>query len=164
MLCLIISTGIVLLSGCSSEPTDSDIGTEQDTPEDKDSEEQELTIENILFTLTKEGYKETDEGYVISSFEEDVSSRRVVTAQGNNLFVTLSYNYGNNQNAEMIEFFKTQDEAVNVMVSGFLTRLAHEADAATASMEYTINIGGEQVVKDTMSLEDAEYYQSLAIE
>ncbi len=154
------------MSGCSSEPTDSaiEIETDQDTPEDEDDEEQELTIEKILFTLIKDGYKETDEGYVISSFEEDVSSRRVITAKGNNLFVTLSYNYGDNQNPEMIDFFKTQDEAVKVMVSAFLTRLADEADAEVASMEYTINIGGEQVIKDTMSLEDAEYYQSLAIE
>lgn len=164
VLCLSLATGIVLLSGCSSAPAEPETDIEQDVSEESQDDVKTFTIENALVSLIPEGYKETDEGYVFTSFADDVSSKRVITADGNNLTVSLSYSYGNDRNAEMKKFFKEQDEAVNIMVSGFLTRLATEANTEKGSMDYSIYVGGDLAVKGTMSLEDARYYQTLAVD
>lgn len=163
MLCLILVSGIVFLNSCSHDTDEPDTDVEQEII-DETTGEKVLTIENVLVSLIPEGYQETDEGYVISSFADDVSSKRVLNAKGNNLTAKLSYNYGNNQNEDMKDFFKTQDEAVCIMVSGILAKLASEADTDEGSMDYSIYVGGDLIREGTMSLEDARYYQTLAVE
>lgn len=132
----------------------------EEKTQEVDEEETEVKVEDVLPSLIKEGYKKTDEGYRISEFAEDVSSERTVNADGNKLEVTLKYDYGDG-NAGMKKYFKQQDEAVYVMVSGFLANLGSKAGANDATMHYTIYVGGDKVRDGEMDLPQALEYQEL---
>lgn len=129
----------------------------RDVQENKDAK----TIEDVLPTLVSEGYEKTEDGYSLSEFAEDVRSERVVNAIEDQLDVVLKYDYGD-RNPEMKKFFRKQDEAVCVMVSGFLARMASRADVGYATMHYTIYVSGDMVREGDMDLQEAMGYQNLA--
>lgn len=160
----LISLGILLICGMCVYlgTTHGDRSEEEKTEEVVQDEDREVqTIESVLSTLASEGYEKTEEGYRLSEFADDVRSERVVNAIGDQLDVVLKYDYGE-KNAEMKKFFRKQGEAVYVMVSGFLARLASRANAEYATMHYTIYVGGDMVREGDMDLQEAMGYQDLA--
>ncbi len=155
--CLLICALCVYLGASHDDRTPEEKATEIVQDEDRDVQ----TIESVLSTLVSEGYEKTEEGYRLSEFADDVKSERTVNAIGDQLDVVLKYDYGD-KNAEMKKFFRKQDEAVCVMVSGFLARLSSRANAEYATMHYTIYVGGDMVREGDMDLQEAMGYQELA--
>ena len=148
------------------EEFDGEEGDDEALIEEEDDDVPEMTLEQALPILEQDGYVRTAEGYKAKDDSEGIKSERMVTAKGNNVFVTLSYDYGSDsENKSMTAFFKDDtDDAVSIMVSSFLTRLAGEANAAEGSMEYVIFIGGKEAVTGRMSLEEAREYSMMGDE
>lgn len=120
------------------------------------------TLEDGLFVLCESGYEKTDNGYKINKFGKNVSSERKVSAEGNKLSVELRYAYNNDRNSEMKQFYREQDEAVYIMVSSFLTRVATAAEVDNGTMHYVIYVADEMVREGDMDLAAARDYQQLA--
>lgn len=153
---------MLICVGCTNSATDN---TEQTSEFDtEDAATSGTSLEDFLFVLTENGYKKTQEGYKASEFSKDVSSERLVSAKGNHLNVSLHYNYPKDRNREMKTFYKQQDEAVNIMVSSFLTRVANAAESEEGTMHYEIYVADELVREGDMDIAEAREFQALDME
>lgn len=173
-LCLILPACGSGSGGSGGQTADDEVISEEDEEDedelDGDTAEEEpqaviiyKTLEEALPVLEKDGYKKTADGYVAEDSDADVSSRRVVTAEGNNVHADLSYTY-TSDNAEMEKFYKTNEEAVSIMVSSFITRLASVTEVEDGTLTYVIKVDGKVAKEGQMSLAEAYEYRDMADE
>lgn len=121
-----------------------------------------MTLEEALPVLEVAGYVKTADGYKGTDDVDGVKSERLITAEGNHVTATLSYDYGS-ENKEMKKFYKKdENHAVSAMVASFLVVLAERANTTEGDMDYTIYVGGDKVVEGNMTLEEAENYMDEA--
>jgi len=121
----------------------------------------DATIQDALSSLEEEGYVKTEDGYVLEQSADGVGSVCTISADGNDLELCLKFDYGDG-NANMKSYYQEQDEAVYVMVSAYLAKLADISGADATTMHYSIYVGDDKVRDDEMSLQEAQDYQKLA--
>lgn len=160
------------LDQIESEEYEEDDASDRTNPEDEleegdtlDEEFKVRPLEEGLSVLAVDGYKRSNNGaYIAKEMDEGVISEREVRAEGNHLIVKLTYDYGSDaNNKRMIKFFKENpDDAVSIMVSSFLVRVADAVNAYEGDMEYTIYVGKKKAASGTMTLEEADTFSIMA--
>lgn len=159
---ILLCLGLIAVFAITARTNVDNLPTIEDEVAQEDAVEAGNTLEDGLYVLAEQGYKKTDDGYKINKYGKRVSSERTVKADGNRLDVKLCYEYSKGRNGEMKKFYKKQDDAVYIMVSSFLTRVATAAEIEEGTMHYEIYIGNDLVRKGEMNLEEARKYQEMA--
>jgi len=155
ILAIVVLTGALFISylGQNKEP--------DNNPTDNPVQGQ--SIEDALPSLLEESYEKTDAGYVLTESADGVGSECIIDAKGNEMELCLNLEYGEG-NSNMKAYYKEQTEAVMVMVSGYLTKLADISGAESATMHYLIRISGDEVCEGEMSLAEARDYEALGVD
>lgn len=156
----LIMTAMVLMctAGCgSNEQKDDDKASgNQDISVEQTEESIEIeTIEAVMNTLTEDGFKKTDEGYVWTCHEEDVDSKYILTAKDNTLYFEGHMDFGKN-NSFMAEDFKNGDGSVKSIPANYLVALSNYGGDHNASVKYVIYVGDSKVAEGEMSYKEAD--------
>lgn len=156
---IMIAVMLLCAAGCGSNEQNNDdnkvSGTQDVSVEQSEEDVKVEKIEAVMDTLTEDGFKKTDEGYVWTCHEEDVDSKYILTAKGNMLYFEGHMDFGKN-NSFMAEDFKNDDSSVKSIPANYLVSLANYGGDHNASVKYVINVGNSKVAEGEMSYKEAD--------
>ena len=113
------------------------------------------TLEKRLSLLKQDGWKKKDGAYVYTTDEDDCSGKYTIPAKGNDADVTVTFHYFDD-NAEMIDFYKDDPGAGQAICAYWYLRAVAVLDAPLGSENYKLIVGDTEVVKGSMTYDEAE--------